>query len=57
MKLLAKKVQRFLVEEDGPTTVEYAFMMMLIILVCIAAITTVGTRANIPFTTAGAALE
>ncbi len=57
MKSLAQKVQRFLVSEDGPTAVEYAVMMALIIVVCIAAITTVGTRANTHFTTVGAALE
>ncbi len=38
MKLLAKKVHRFLVSEDGPTAVEYAVMLALIIIVCLAAI-------------------
>ena len=31
MKSLAKKVQRFLVSEDGPTAVEYAVMLALIV--------------------------
>ena len=38
--------KRFLREEDGPTAVEYAVMLALIIVVCIAAITTLGTNAS-----------
>jgi pilus assembly protein Flp/PilA len=37
---------RFLTQEDGPTAVEYAVMLALIIVVCIAAITTLGNNAN-----------
>ena len=54
MKNLATKVQRFLVSEDGPTAVEYAVMLALIIVVCITAITTLGTNANATFTAVGA---
>lgn len=50
MKSLALKVQRFLVSEDGPTAVEYAVMMALIIVVCLGAIQTVGTNASARFT-------
>jgi pilus assembly protein Flp/PilA len=32
--------------EDGPTAVEYAVMLALIIVVCIAAIITLGSNAN-----------
>ena len=49
MKKLAKKVQRFLVSEDGPTAVEYAVMLALIIIVCLTAITAIGTNANATF--------
>jgi len=49
MKNFAKKVQRFLVSEDGPTAVEYAVMMALIVIVCLAAIRTIGTNANSAF--------
>ena len=35
--------------EDGPTTVEYAVMLALIIVVCIAAVTTLGQNANNTF--------
>ena len=37
--------------EDGPTAVEYAVMLALIIVVCIVAITALGTNANKTFTT------
>ena len=42
-------LQRFLVEEDGPTAVEYAVMLALIIVVCITAITALGSNANNTF--------
>jgi pilus assembly protein Flp/PilA len=41
---------RFLKNEDGPTAVEYAVMLALIIVVCIVSITTVGTSTNKVFT-------
>ena len=41
-RVLVKKTVRFLKKEDGPTAVEYAVMLALIIVVCIAAITTLG---------------
>ena len=49
MKLLAKKVQRFLVSEDGPTAVEYAVMLALIVIVCLTAISSLGTSAQNTF--------
>ena len=49
MKNLAKSVVNFLKNEDGPTAVEYAVMLALIIVVCIAAITALGTNANATF--------
>jgi len=49
MKTLASKVQRFLVSEDGPTAVEYAVMLALIIIVCLAAISSIGTAARDTF--------
>ena len=51
MNVLAKKVQRFLVSEDGPTAVEYAVMLALIIIVCLTAITALGTTAADKFNT------
>ena len=49
MKLLAQKVQRFLASEDGPTAVEYAVMLALIVIVCLTAISSIGTNANTTF--------
>jgi pilus assembly protein Flp/PilA len=50
-------VKRFLRLEDGPTAVEYAVMLALIVVVCLAAITTLGqnssdTFANVALNTA-----
>jgi pilus assembly protein Flp/PilA len=50
MKNLVTKMQRFLVSEDGPTAVEYAVMLALIVIVCLAAIKSIGTNANTTFT-------
>jgi pilus assembly protein Flp/PilA len=49
MKSFASKVQRFLASEDGPTAVEYAVMLALIVIVCLTAIQAIGTNANITF--------
>jgi pilus assembly protein Flp/PilA len=46
MKSLVLKVRRFLVSEDGPTAVEYAVMLALIVIVCLTAIRSIGTKAN-----------
>ena len=46
----------FLKKEDGPTAVEYAVMLALIIVVCLAAITTLGQNANTTFTGVGNAI-
>jgi pilus assembly protein Flp/PilA len=52
MTMLVQAVAQFMREEDGPTAVEYAVMLALIIVVCITAITTLGTRANCTFSNA-----
>ena len=49
MSSLTRRVVEFLKKEDGPTAVEYAVMLALIIVVCIAAITTLGSNANETF--------
>jgi pilus assembly protein Flp/PilA len=56
MKSLALKVQRFLVSEDGPTAVEYAVMLALIVIVCLTAITAIGTKASKTFDTVQGAM-
>jgi pilus assembly protein Flp/PilA len=57
MKSIAKSVVSFLKREDGPTAVEYAVMLALIIVVCIAAITTLGSNANSTFSLVGSAIK
>jgi len=47
--LLLKKVQRFLACEDGPTAVEYAVMLALIIVVCLVSIQSLGTNTSASF--------
>jgi len=47
---VSRQLVRFLKTEDGPTAVEYAVMLALIIVVCITAITTLGNKANDTFT-------
>jgi pilus assembly protein Flp/PilA len=49
MKNLVQKVKRFLTSEDGPTAVEYAVMLALIVIVCLGAIRAIGTNANTAF--------
>jgi len=54
---MLRPVKRFIIgflrQEDGPTAVEYAVMLALIIVVCIAAVTTLGSNANSVFHDAG----
>lgn len=49
MKSFTQSVKRFLDSEDGPTAVEYAIMLALIVLVCLTAIQAVGTNTNSKF--------
>ncbi len=49
MSRITRTLVEFLKKEDGPTAVEYAVMLALIIVVCIAAITTLGSNANNTF--------
>ena len=42
-------VVKFLKSEDGPTAVEYAVMLALIVIVCLTAIRAVGNNANARF--------
>lgn len=50
-------LKRFVREEDGPTAVEYAVMLALIIVVCLTAIQFLGTQASTTFSTVGQSLS
>jgi len=54
MRKFTKALVSFLKNEDGPTAVEYAVMLGLIIVVCITAIMTLGSNANKTFPQVGA---
>ena len=49
MHKITNSVWTFIVSEDGPTAVEYAVMLALIIVVCLAAVSAVGSNANAKF--------
>jgi len=53
---LIKSTFRFLQEEDGPTSVEYAVMLALIIVVCLTAVATLGNDAVAKFCAAADAI-
>jgi pilus assembly protein Flp/PilA len=57
MRMIAQRLVRFLKQEDGPTAVEYAVMLALIIVVCLTAIATLGNQANNTFSTTGAKIK
>ncbi|MDA1013376.1 MAG: Flp family type IVb pilin [Planctomycetota bacterium] len=56
MKKIASSIKRFLKSEDGPTAVEYAVMLALIVVVCLTAIQAIGSNANAKFNEVKAAL-
>ena len=54
MKSRALKVVKFMKREDGPTAVEYAVMLALIVVVCVTAI---GGNSNQTFSRVGSAIK
>ncbi|MCE9555962.1 MAG: Flp family type IVb pilin [Planctomycetes bacterium] len=57
MNSIVNKVRNFIASEDGPTAVEYAVMLALIVIVCLTAIQSIGTNANTTFTNVGNSLK
>lgn len=57
MKKFALSVKKFLKSEDGPTAVEYAVMLALIVIVCLVAIRAVGTNASQRFNDIATSLQ
>jgi pilus assembly protein Flp/PilA len=51
------KVRRFLVSEDGPTAVEYAVMLALILVACITIVTSLGTSVSGTFSKVNASMS
>jgi pilus assembly protein Flp/PilA len=54
---MKRLIYGFLKAEDGPTAVEYAVMLSLIIVVCIIAITALGTNASQSFSYVGVKIK
>ena len=50
VRTVVRNAVNFLKREDGPTAVEYAVMLALIVVVCIAAVTTLGNNVNDVYT-------
>ena len=57
LRQTARGVVEFLKREDGPTAVEYAVMLALIVVVCIAAITAIGAASNQTFSRVGSTVK
>jgi len=57
MTQLWTSAKHFLTSEDGPTAVEYAVMLALIVIVCLTAIEAVGTNAAAKFQSSANALQ
>jgi len=57
MRSLKQHLKNFLHQEEGATAVEYAVLLALIILVCIFAITQLGSDSNQTFTSVGEAIS
>lgn len=47
MRKLTQAAIQFIKKEDGPTAVEYAIMLALIVTICIGVITTFGSNGNV----------
>ena len=57
MQGMISKVRRFVVSEDGPTAVEYAVMLALILVACITIVTTLGKSISSTFNTVNTSLS
>jgi pilus assembly protein Flp/PilA len=57
MQAFTSKIRRFLVSEDGPTAVEYAVMLALILVACITIVTSLGTSVSGTFSKVNASMS
>jgi pilus assembly protein Flp/PilA len=55
MQRFTKAIANFVKSEDGPTAVEYAVLLALNVVLCVAAITSMGSNANKTFSNINAA--
>jgi pilus assembly protein Flp/PilA len=57
MYAVSRQLRRFLLSEDGPTAVEYAVMLALILVACIGIVTNLGTTVSGTFSTVNSTLS
>ncbi len=57
MQNLKSRVHRFLTSEDGPTAVEYAVMLALILVACITIVSSLGTNVSKTFSSVNGSLS
>jgi pilus assembly protein Flp/PilA len=57
MKNLVSRFRHFVVSEDGPTAVEYAVMLALILVACITIVTNLGTTVSGTFSKVNSTLS
>jgi pilus assembly protein Flp/PilA len=56
MNDMISKVRRFLVGEEGPTAVEYAVMLALIVVACVTVVQNLGTSITGTFSSVSSSL-
>jgi len=56
MSGMISRVQSFLISEDGPTAVEYAVMLALILVACIGIVSTLGGKVSSTFSAVNAGI-
>jgi pilus assembly protein Flp/PilA len=57
MEVRMSRILRFLKSEDGPTAVEYAVMLSLILMACITIVTSLGGTVSGTFSSANSSLS
>lgn len=46
MRFIARKMREFLLDQAGPTSVEYAVLLALILVVIVASVSMLGSKVN-----------
>ena len=57
MRVILESVRQFVVSEDGPTAVEYAVMLALILVACITIVTQLGVTVSGTFSSVNGTLS
>lgn len=57
MSTFVNRVRQFVKSEDGPTAVEYAVMLALILVACITIVSSLGTSVSKTFSTVNSSMS